>query len=100
MLFGAAPCLWPPTAPWLFGGILPFFGGDFCEAAPAAFFLGEGVAVVAGVVADDEVRVGTVTQLTGHCAPNAGIYVNDQRVPLVYCMSESDNEPLDCPDAP
>ena len=37
-------------------------------------------------------------QFAGDCAPGGGIHVNARNEPLIYCVSESIFEPVDCPE--
>jgi hypothetical protein len=37
-------------------------------------------------------------QLYGDCSPGGGIHVNNNKEPLIYCVSESANEPFGCPE--
>ena len=38
----------------------------------------------------------SMTQLTGECGPNNGTHVDNNGNVIIYCVSESVNEPIDC----
>ena len=58
------------------GGATPKYTGRFEEGPKSRFY----------------------TQLTGDCQPGSGLSVNSKGEPVIYCISESDNEPIDCPE--
>ncbi|MBN8733926.1 MAG: hypothetical protein J0L64_25545 [Acidobacteria bacterium] len=78
-------------------GLLRFTSLTYDSGSGSEFRLGGATPKYTGRFEDGK-KNKFFTQMTGDCQPGSGLGVNSKGEPVVYCVSESDNEPIDCPE--